>query len=144
MSEQKQSINLCDVINTLRDAADKLESAAIMASDSEDAIVGRYVRLIHGLVRERSYATQISYEEGEFEWGGCVEFEDTATKSLVRIEHNCECESLLMLLENLHDLTKEYMENAETTSLPKRIDREGRDVTDLPGLWSETDEIANR
>ena len=65
MSEQKQSINLCDVINTLRDAADKLESAAIMASDSEDAIVGRYVRLIHGLVRERSYATQISYEEGE-------------------------------------------------------------------------------
>ena len=143
MSEQKQSINLCDVINTLRDAADKLESAAIMASDSEDAIVGRYVRLIHGLVRERSYATQISYEEGEFEWGGCVEFEDTATKSLVRIEHNCECESLLMLLENLHDLTKEYMENTETTSLPKRIDREGRDVTDLPGLWSETDEIGN-
>jgi len=30
-----------------------------------------------------------------------------------------------------------------STGKPRRIDSEGRDVTDLPGLWSESDKIGN-
>lgn len=121
MSDEKQLVKICDVVNMLRDAADKLEIAEIKISGSDDAMVGRYVRRIHDLVRERSYATQISYEEGEFEWGGCVEFEDTTTKSLVRIEHTCECDSLLSLLENLYDLTEKYVRDADFTGKGHRI-----------------------
>ena len=58
-------------------------------------------------------------------------------------KHNLRPKHFVVEVPKRIDCQKE-IENAETTSLPKRIDREGRDVTDLPGLWSETDEIGNR
>jgi len=57
-------------------------------------------------------------------------------------KHNLRPKHFVVEVPERIDCQKE-IENAETTSLPKRIDREGRDVTDLPGLWSESDKIGN-
>lgn len=109
--EQAQAPTLSEIGNELRRMSDRINSAILRDSVSDNAKIGNYFKRIHDLVRDRSYATQISFEEGEFEWGGCVEFEDIPTKQLVRIEHDCECESLLALMENLHDLTEKYVKD---------------------------------
>ena len=65
--------------------------------------------------------------------------------SVKNAENVATLDLLLSVLEQLCDkIEKLKPVEVASTGKPRRIDREGRDVTDLPGLWSETDEIANR
>lgn len=47
--------------------------------------------------------------------------------------------TLEQAIDEVKELRSQQPVEVASTGKPRRIDSEGRDVTDLPGLWSETD-----